>query len=191
MHLWGIFLKVACVSRVIARIFLNSKLELIWCHYTKQVLLSLCLSFQHWAGTWHLPGSQAQSLGRKDPLGRASSHPILLRHSDLLAWLWAPLSTTDPQRVCTPLTQMHPHALVPPCTRSPCAVTQQGCAPPWSGCQQKGEQNHELLQFFRSVQKWTCHSNWKRKITKSGQQHSLNKNSRKKAAEKITKYCFL
>ena len=51
--------------------------------------------------------SQAQSLGRKDPLRSASSHPTLLRRSDLLAWLRAPLSTADPQRVCTPLPQMH------------------------------------------------------------------------------------
>lgn len=55
----------------------------------------------------YLPGSQAQSLGRKDPLRSASSHPTLLRRSDLLAWLRAPLSTADPQRVCTPLPQMH------------------------------------------------------------------------------------
>lgn len=61
----------------------------------------------------------------------------------------------------TALTQMHPHAPVPPCTRSPYAVTQQGCAPPWSGGQQNWEQKHELLQFFRSVQKWTRHSNLK------------------------------
>lgn len=110
--------------------FLNSKLKLIWCHYTNQMLLSLCLSLQHWTGTWHLPGSQAQSLGRKDPLRSASSHPTLLRRSDLLAWLRAPLFTTDPQRVCTLLTQMHPHALVLPCTKSPCAVTQQAAPHP-------------------------------------------------------------